>query len=96
MLFTFRNDIQRAGVQYIIDSVVESLLKDPSRRLNFRIFNIFICKAGSIHLSSYISIQGRKLSVLILISTKLLNSINTHNHGNKVKLSKKLLPCVYL
>ncbi|XP_023343097.1 lysosomal alpha-mannosidase, partial [Eurytemora carolleeae] len=27
-----RNDIQRAGVQYIIDSVVESLLKDPSRR----------------------------------------------------------------
>ena len=28
----FRNDIQRAGVQYIIDSVVQALLKDPARR----------------------------------------------------------------
>ena len=29
---TDRNDIQHAGVQYILDSVVEELQKDPSRR----------------------------------------------------------------
>ena len=28
----FRNDIQRAGVQYIIDSVVAALLEDEERR----------------------------------------------------------------
>lgn len=27
-----RNDIQHAGVQYILDSVVDQLLKDPDRR----------------------------------------------------------------
>ena len=27
-----RSDIQRAGVQYILDSVVDALLDDPSRR----------------------------------------------------------------
>lgn len=27
-----RNDIQHAGVQYILDSVVEQLLKNPDRR----------------------------------------------------------------
>ena len=27
-----RNDIQRAGVQYILDSVVDALLKDSERR----------------------------------------------------------------
>ena len=27
-----RNDIQNAGVQYIIDSVIEELLKDPMKR----------------------------------------------------------------
>lgn len=32
--FTFvdRNDIQHAGVQYILDSVVDQLLKNPDRR----------------------------------------------------------------
>lgn len=30
-----RNDIQRAGVQYTIDSVVDELLKDSSRRFIF-------------------------------------------------------------
>ena len=28
----FRNDIQRAGVQYILDSVIEALLADEDRR----------------------------------------------------------------
>ncbi|VDI46511.1 Hypothetical predicted protein [Mytilus galloprovincialis] len=28
-----KNNIQRAGVQYILDSVVQELLQDPSKRL---------------------------------------------------------------
>ncbi len=32
MIFIFRNNIQRAGVQYIIDSVIQELIKDPARR----------------------------------------------------------------
>ena len=35
-----RNDIQRAGVQYIIDSVVVALLEDEERRLVV-IFSLF-------------------------------------------------------
>ena len=31
-IFLDRNDIQNAGVQYIIDSVIEELLKDPTKR----------------------------------------------------------------
>lgn len=30
--FTEKNNIQRAGVQYILDSVVQELLQDPSKR----------------------------------------------------------------
>ena len=35
----------------------------------------------------YISIQSRILSISFLIKFKLLNSIDTHKHGNKEKLS---------
>ena len=36
----YRNDIQRAGVQYIIDSVVAALLEDEERRFVFEKFQI--------------------------------------------------------
>lgn len=32
MKSTARNDIQHAGVQYILDSVIPELLSDPSKR----------------------------------------------------------------
>lgn len=32
LVFSARNDIQRAGVQYILDSVVTALQKDPERK----------------------------------------------------------------
>lgn len=35
-----RNNIQKAGVQYILDSVVDELIKDPVRRsLNHSLYN---------------------------------------------------------
>lgn len=32
--FVAKTGYQRAGVQYIIDSVIKELVKDPARRLN--------------------------------------------------------------
>jgi lysosomal alpha-mannosidase len=32
MLFLARNDIQHACVQYILDSVIDALVKNPERR----------------------------------------------------------------
>lgn len=32
MFITEKNNIQNAGVQYILDSVIQELLKDPNKR----------------------------------------------------------------
>lgn len=83
-----RNDIQHAGVQYILDSVVDQLLKDPDRRFIYVEMAFFYrwWKKQS---------PGMRQTVKQLVNEGTLrNKDDVHHRGVDFFLSVKLQPAL--